>query len=121
MRDSGLAHLRTSLELSQRRPIDVAHLARVHALAGQRDSARALVDELERRAKTEYVPAFALAIAYVGQGDTDRAFSQLTKAIENHEPSMSENWFDPVFESLHADPRWLALLDRMGVPHSGSR
>jgi serine/threonine-protein kinase len=111
MRDSGLFHLRKSLELSRRRPIDVAHLAFLHDLAGQRDSARALVDELERRARTEYVPAYALAIAYAGRGDMDRAFAQLTKAIEDKDPTMSENWFNPEFESLHADPRWPALLD----------
>ena len=115
MRDSGLSHLNKSLELSQRRAIDVAHLARAHALAGEIDSARVLVDELERRSRTEYVPAFAFAIVYTGLSDRDRAFRWLMRAVENHEPSIEENWFDPAFESLHSDARWRKLLDGLGV------
>jgi serine/threonine-protein kinase len=115
LRDSALTKLRHSLELGQRRAIDVAHLARIHAASGSLDSARALIAELERRSKKEYVPAFAFAIAYTGVGANDRAFDWLATAAGNRDPSLVENWFDPAFESLHGDPRWAALLNRMGV------
>jgi len=114
-RAEGFQFVRRSLELSGRRPIDVGHLARMYSLAGQRDSAVRLVAELEDRAKREYIASFALAIAYTGLGDTDRAFALLDKGAENYEPSLAENWFDPALDSLHSDPRWKRFLARMGV------
>jgi serine/threonine-protein kinase len=114
-REEGIRELQRSLDLSQRRPIDVAHLARVYALGGQLDSARALVADLASRSERQYIPAFAFAIAHTSLGNKDSAFVWLNKAVDNYEPSMTENWFDPAFESLHADPRWRLLLARLGV------
>jgi TolB-like protein/tRNA A-37 threonylcarbamoyl transferase component Bud32/Tfp pilus assembly protein PilF len=112
-REEGIRELQQSLDASQRRPIDVAHLARVYALGGQLDSAHALVAELRSRSERYYIPAFAFAIAHTGFDNKDSAFVWLNKAVDNYEPSMTENWFDPAFESLHADPRWRSVLARL--------
>ena len=114
-REEGIRELQRSLALSQRRPIDVAHLARIYALGGQLDSARALVAELRLRSQRQYVPAFAFAIAHTGLGNKDSAFVWLNKGVDNYDPSLAENWFDPALESLHADPRWRLVLARLGI------
>jgi len=114
-REEGIRALHRSLDISQRRAIDVAHLARVYALGGQLDSARALVAELASRSERYYVPAFAFAIAHTGLNNKDSAFAWLNKAVDNYEPSLAENWFDPAFESLHTDPRWKLVLARLGM------
>jgi tetratricopeptide (TPR) repeat protein len=114
-REEGIRELQRSLDLSHRRAIDVAHLARVYALGGELDSARALVDELRSRSQREYIAAFAFAIAHAGLGNTDSAFVWLNKGVDNYDPSLAENWFDPALESLHADPRWRLLRARLGT------
>ena len=114
-REEGIRLVQRSLELSGRRPIDVGHLARIYGLSGQRDSSLKLLRELENRAKREYIPGFALALAQLGQGNTDGAFSALNRGLDQREPSVIENWFEPAFESLHSDPRWTLFLQRLGV------
>ena len=114
-REEGIRELQRSLALDQRRPGDVAHLARVYALGGRLDSARALVAELRARSEREYIHAFAFAIAHAGLGNKDSAFVWLNKGVDNFDPSVTELWWDPALESLHADPRWRLLLARLGA------
>ena len=114
-REEGIQLMRRSLELSGRAPINVGHLARVYGLTGQRDSSLKLLRELEDRATREYIPRFALALAQIGLGNTDEAFSLLNRGLEQREASLIENWSDPAFESLHSDPRWTQLLVRLNV------
>ena len=49
--------LEKALSLSQRRPAVLAVLIRAYAHAGHRNEALRLLEELERRQKTSYVPA----------------------------------------------------------------
>jgi hypothetical protein len=70
-------------------------------LSGQRDSSLKLLRELEGRARREYIPAFALALAQLGQGNTDEAFSLLNRGLDQREPNLIESWSDLAFESLH--------------------
>lgn len=114
-RDEAIQLLRRSLDLSGRRPIDVGQLARIYGLSGQRDSSLKLLRELEDRAKEQYIPGFALALAQIGLGNTDEAFALLNRGLDQREPSLIENWVDPSFEPLRSDPRWAQFLTRLKV------
>ena len=114
-REEGIRELQRSLEVSQRRAVDVAQLARVYAIGGQLDSARALVAELRSRSTQEYIPSLAFAIAHAGLGNTDSAFVWLNQGVDSYDPSLALNWFDPALESLHGDPRWKRVLARLGM------
>jgi len=48
-------------------------------------------------------------------GDKDRAFNWLEKAVEERS---FINWcikVDPKLEDLHSDPRWMSLMEKMGL------
>ena len=85
---------------------DSADIARVYARMGRRSEARQMLKRLGDRS----------ADVYTALGDKDAAFRLLFKSVDER-----NNWpifikADPLFESLHSDPRWTELLRRMNVP-----
>ena len=60
-------------------------------------------------------PAFNIAMAYAGLGDSDAAFSWLERGYEERGSFMDGVKVTPAFEPLHGDRRWDALLRRMGL------
>jgi adenylate cyclase len=60
-----------------------------------------------------------IAMAYAWIGEQDAAFHWLEKEIEvNGTYGWTETPLDPVYRNLHEDPRWQALLARVGVSAS---
>ena len=79
-----------------------AMLAHTHAVAGDRDTAVALLEELEREKRERYISPYDIAVIHMGLGDTDRALEHLRAAVEDRSA-----WL--VF--LHVDPRLDGLRD----------
>ena len=96
--------------------IDAGLLGMAYGLSGDRASARALQENLLARGRREYVSPYTLAFVPLGLGETAEALGWLEKAIE--ERSLPLKWIgvDPLFDSLRAEPRFQALLKRMGLP-----
>jgi hypothetical protein len=53
---------------------------------------------------------------YTGLDENDRAFDWLIKAVETRAWEMPTVKASPVFDRLRSDPRFPALLDRVGLP-----
>jgi len=51
----------------------------------------------------------------IGLGDKDQAFAWLEKAYQARSGNMSYLGWDPFYESLRSDPRFLNLLERTGL------
>jgi DNA-binding winged helix-turn-helix (wHTH) protein/Tfp pilus assembly protein PilF len=58
---------------------------------------------------------FVLAEWYAYAGEKDQAIQALEKIVASHSPLALELAIDPMYESLHNDPRYLALLARVGL------
>ena len=52
---------------------------------------------------------------YAARGEADHAFDWLERAYVQRDPGLAEMKPDPLFRSLHADPRWDAFLRKMGL------
>jgi tetratricopeptide (TPR) repeat protein len=94
-------------------------LGAAYATAGNDTKAREVLAELERRAKTRYVPALDFAIVQVGRDDRDEAFKWLNRAYDDH--SIRPYITGPEFDRLRSDPRYALLLTKLrltvrGVP-----
>lgn len=61
--------------------------------------------------------AYPIAGIFAWHGDSETAFTWLERAYQQRDSSMSGIISDPLLTSLHDDPRWASLLDRMGLPH----
>jgi TolB-like protein/DNA-binding winged helix-turn-helix (wHTH) protein len=62
--------------------------------------------------------SFWLAVCYAGLGRKDQAFASLAQAFETRPAPHQLTWvhLDPRFDSLRSDPRFDALLRRVGLP-----
>ena len=111
-----LAEFQRRLNLQPTFPKAQADMALAYAAVGNRKEALTILDDLERRSKREYVPAYPMARAYVGLGQKGKAFEWLEKGVGEYDGDIVQIKVDPAFDSLHSDPRFQVLLRRMNFP-----
>ena len=51
---------------------------------------------------------------YAFCGDADKAFGWLDKAVTYQDPGLGEIVTENLFDKIHADPRWLPFLRKVG-------
>jgi len=95
------------------RPGAEAGLAYAYALAGKKDEARKILDELKEASKQRDVSPFSFALIYMGLGDKDQAFEWLNKTFDENPYRIAFIKVNPRFDSLRSDPRFTDLLRRM--------
>ncbi len=92
-----------------------AELGHAYAISGERSEAQKVLDELEQLSKRRYVPPDNIALVYLGLGKKNLTFEYLEKAYEDRSVGLSWLKADPIFDSLRSDPRFKALLKRIGL------
>jgi TolB-like protein/Flp pilus assembly protein TadD len=107
--------LESAVALSNRNPHMLATLGYIFARAGRTQEAYKVLDELNDRSARSYVPPYNLALVHIGLGEKEEAFAWLEKAYQDRSTWMIFLNVHPVFESLRPDPRFIALVDRMGL------
>jgi Tfp pilus assembly protein PilF len=90
-------------------------LAYTYARAGNRDGTLTILRELEARDKREDV-ATAIAYAYVGLDEKDRAFEWLEKAYQRRSPALVSLKVHRGLDPVRSDPRFEDLVRRVGFP-----
>jgi predicted Zn-dependent protease len=83
---------------------------------GRKDEAGKLVAALEHPAAGEPMPWYQLAYVHLAMGDKDRAVEALDQSFQQRSSDMVVLTVDPVFDSLHRHPGFLALAKKMGLP-----
>ncbi|HEX3866551.1 MAG TPA: protein kinase [Gemmatimonadaceae bacterium] len=91
-------------------------LGYAYAKAGKTQQATQIAQTLESKVGKATSAGPAAARVYIGLGDTDRALSLLEGAVADHDvffssESLTETFFDPI----RANPRFTALLKRVGI------
>ena len=82
-----------------------------HALGRKADSDAALAALI---AKYEKDGPSNIASVYAYRGEADKAFAWLDKAVEYGDGGLGEIVTDNLFDKIHADPRWLPFLRKIG-------
>jgi TolB-like protein/Tfp pilus assembly protein PilF len=91
-----------------------------HLKSGDRQGAEALyADLLKEREKSGLVSPAYLAWAAVSLGKTDEGFQWLDTAVREHDPTIPliQSFAEAVMPEIARDPRFLALLDKLNLPH----
>ena len=90
-------------------------LAHAYARAGNSTQARALLQRLTEQSRGTYVSWYGVAFVYAGLGEKDQAFACLEKAYQLQDSRLADLKVEPVLRSLHPDPRFAALVRKMGL------
>lgn len=116
--DEAVAALQTSVEESGGQNPMLATLGYALARTGKRDEALQVLEKLEERARTRYVSAMDIAVVHAGLNDREKVFEWLERAYLERSTWLVHVAWDDRFTDFQADPRFTALLQRMGLPES---
>jgi TolB-like protein/DNA-binding winged helix-turn-helix (wHTH) protein/Flp pilus assembly protein TadD len=112
-----ISEYQKAIEMSNGDQDPTASLAHAFAVMGRRAEAEKILHDFERKSKSGYVSPYMMATMYAGLGDKDRAFEFLETAYQ--ERSLDISWHlkaDLRIDNLRSDPRFQALLRRVGFP-----
>ena len=94
-------------------PLPLGLLGAAKAKAGDRAAAIAIFSRLQETAKQRYVPDYSFALINLALGRKDDAMKWLESSYAKHQPDL--NWIrvDPDLRSLHGDPRFETLAEKI--------
>jgi Flp pilus assembly protein TadD len=96
-------------------PALLALLGHLYAVSGQKAAARGIISQLQQIGGERYVPSLYVAMIYIGLDDKNQAFAWLDKAYEERCEYLVYLPTDPMADPLRNDPRFPALLERLGL------
>jgi TolB-like protein/class 3 adenylate cyclase/tetratricopeptide (TPR) repeat protein len=112
----GVALLEEAREVSHDDPLIVGDLGWCHANVGREREARDLLAQLEARRGGEWVSPVALARIHLGLGSREQALAELERAYDENAYEIASLRVDGRWEPLHGEPRFEALVRRIGLP-----
>jgi tetratricopeptide (TPR) repeat protein len=95
-------------------------LAAAHARAGDPAQARSLLLQLDNSAQG-YVSPYFRAIAALALGEREAALGLLENALADRNSFLVLSGLEPLFVELHGEPRFLRVVEQVGVPVVTSR
>ena len=112
-----------ALELQGKIPEAILHYEKAAALTddpiplgalGRRNEAQKILAQLRRLREQRYTAAYSLALAALGLGDKSEALHWLEQGYEERDgDSLTVIRVDPSLASLHGDPRFEALAEKI--------
>jgi serine/threonine-protein kinase len=106
--EEALAASRRGTELARLPGVDL-WLTRVYALAGRDEEALQMVDERPFGDPTR------IALVFLALGEIDRTIELLEQAFETRSPFLNELSVDPRYDPIRSDPRFEAMVRRLGL------
>jgi TolB-like protein/tetratricopeptide (TPR) repeat protein len=100
-----------AVSMSGGAPFYLGILGHYYARSGATDKVRQIVEQLDHLAGHRYVPPHCFAFIHAGSNEIDRALDWQAKAY--NDGASPFNYFSPLIENLHSDPRHSAEVQRM--------
>jgi tetratricopeptide (TPR) repeat protein len=114
--DEAIPELQSVL-LTSRSTYAMARLGYVYGAKGDRVAATASLQSLDRAfAKIMSVDWSYRALVYAGLGDNQHAVDCLEQSLANQEGDINFIGVEPAYDGMRADPRFVALRKRIGLP-----
>lgn len=99
--------------VNQSGDIAIGCLGHVYAVAGEKDKALKIANDLEKRSLSTYVSPYYCGLIYAGLGDNNLAFEWLERAFDQHSSPLMYLKVEPQLDNLRTDPRFDQLLNRL--------
>ncbi len=96
--------------------------AQAKAYAGDKDAALRMLNDLDEISKHREVVGYLRALLYLSLNNKDEALRWLEQGFEERDGS-NISWIkvDPLLDSLHGDPRFEALVQKVVAPKSEAK
>jgi tetratricopeptide (TPR) repeat protein len=109
------AILQGVLAAAPQEPAVIAMAGHEYAVSGHPANARKMVSRLQQLSQTRYVSPLYPALVYIGLGDNNAAFHSLDQAYDDGSDYLVYLGTDPWADPLRGDPRFQALLKKLGI------
>ena len=98
-------------------PFTLALLGSAKAYAGDKKAALQILGNLDKTSQHREVPAYSRALIYLGLNNKGEALRFLEQSFAERDGS-NIGWIktDPLLDSLHGDPRFEALVQKVVRP-----
>lgn len=113
-----IALFQTAISLSERITHATAALGHAYGASGDPVRAHQVLSEVKGLSQHRYVPAYDIAMVYLGLGDKEQAYQWLEKGFEERSSWMTYLNLDPRLDKLRHEPRFRELVHRVGLPLS---
>jgi tetratricopeptide (TPR) repeat protein len=114
--EDALAEFRVAETLAPKGPPEPSSgRAHVYAQMGRHEEARRILGELIARSSTQYVSPYGIASIYACMGEVETALEWLERAYEEHDQTLVWIKVHPRLDPLRGQPRYQAILDKMGL------
>jgi TolB-like protein/DNA-binding winged helix-turn-helix (wHTH) protein/Tfp pilus assembly protein PilF len=101
-----------------RLPSVLAERGFVYAAMGNSVGAKKILAELRSRSPKEFIDPYPVAFILVALGEKDEALTSLERAYQLRSAWMPWIQVEPKFQSLHSEPRFVALLQKLKLDSS---
>ena len=115
MYQEAVANYQSAVDLSHGMGLMKALLAHAYAVSGKREEARKGLNELLAMSRKRPVPAYDVAVIYIGMGMKKEALEWLEKAYQERSYRLIFTGLDPLFDPLRGDARFTGLLQNIGL------
>lgn len=113
--EEGLAEVKHASDLSGMLSSDLVY---AYVKSGKLEEARKVADELQTPREGKHLPATQIAGAYAALDEKEKALDWLERAYEERSGYLVSINGDFVFENIRNEPRFKAVLRKMGLePH----
>jgi tetratricopeptide (TPR) repeat protein len=92
-----------------------AALAHAYGRSGDRRAAEKLLRDLQSFSRTRRISPVDFAVIHIGLGQTSEALNQLDRAYEDRDGRLVQLKVNPVYDSMHSEARYRALLKRINL------
>jgi TolB-like protein/Tfp pilus assembly protein PilF len=94
----------------------ISGVGQLEAIQGRRADALRVLHRLDSLSHTQYVTAYAVAVVHAALHQPDSAFAWLDRAVQERTHWLVWLNRDPRWQVLRGDPRFAALVRRVGLP-----
>jgi TolB-like protein/class 3 adenylate cyclase/Tfp pilus assembly protein PilF len=110
-----IAEFTKARQLSGGNSESIGSIGYVEALAGDKEKARAVLEELKTLSSQRYIPPTNVGLVYNALGDQSEALSSLERACDERDPRVTLLKVDPRWDSFRPNPRFVTILKRIGL------
>ena len=85
----------------------------IYVYLGKKEDAFRILEKYCKKQENELTPFYSIAALCIALGKTDQALDLLEKGYKNHDVEMHRIKKDFLFDEVHSEPRFKALLIKM--------